>query len=264
MGIALEHDGGAVAELVLDRPERLNAFGHADLVHGLGLVRRAAADPSVRVLLVRGNGSAFCAGADRSFLEQILAMDAERRAVAIRPGVDLVLELVRFPALTVAVAQGACYGGGACLALACDTIVADESTRFGLIFTALGLPGGDMAAPWLLTRRVGGRQAWQLLANAAVVDARRAVDTGLVDELAPAGAALARGREVASALTAVPRDALADTKRQILELEGGFVDLDHQVVDQMEAIVRAFDGAEYAAASASMANRKSRAERDVR
>jgi enoyl-CoA hydratase/carnithine racemase len=250
MSITLRPAEEGIAELVLDRPERLNAFQRHDIDGALAAVVSAAADPGLRALVVRGTGRAFCAGADRDFLDEVEGLDPDARLTLMRPGVELTLALARFPRPTVAAVQGACYGGGVGLALACDIVVAAPDLRLGLIFTELGLPGGDYVVPWLLSRRVGTRRAWRLLAEGAVVEAVAAANAGLVDEVAPAGAVTDRARTIAAAMAARPPAALAETKRQVLEIERAWSDLDEQVELQLRALARAFDGAEYAAAQA--------------
>jgi enoyl-CoA hydratase/carnithine racemase len=79
----------------------------------------------------------------------------------------------------VAVVDGASVGTGACLALACDDVLVTPQARFSLIFTALGIPAGDMAAPLLIKRRVGGRTASRLLLGGIDADADTSIRLGL-------------------------------------------------------------------------------------
>lgn len=220
-----EQGRSSVEEVVLDRPERLNAFAAPDLRRLLGVVAglRDDADPDregPRAVVLRGSGRAFCAGADLAFVEELIAAGAGSRAAGLALAPRLVRELTRLPLPTVAAVHGAAYGGGACLALACDHVVAGAGARLGFVFTALGLPGGDMSAPWLLARRVGTRRAWRLLAEAAEVPADEALALGLVDEVVADDEVLPRARAVAARWAAAPPFALQQTKRQVLALEG--------------------------------------------
>lgn len=211
--------GGEVLRLVLDRPERRNALREVE-VDALRSALDQAAASEARALVVQGAGRAFCAGADFGYLRRVAEMPPGERATHLRGFVDLVTELVRFPLPTVAGVHGPCYGAGACLALACDHVVADDEGRLGLVFTRIGVGGGDVCATWLLARRVPSRTAWRLLADAAELDAGRARSLGLVDEVV---AQTELGNTVlrrALAWARQPGNALADTKRAVLDLEG--------------------------------------------
>jgi methylglutaconyl-CoA hydratase len=231
-----------VATVTLDAPSRMNAFDRQDLAEFHEALDRCERDASVRAVVVLGAGRGFCAGADLAFIEEVAAGSKGEQRAGLSLAPALLLRLVTFPKPTVAAVHGAAFGGGACLALACDDVVLADDARLGLIFTALGLPGGDMAAPWLLTRRVGSRRAWRLLATAAVVPAGQAVAMGLADAVVPAqeliAAAAARAEDYASRSSA----ALATTKRQLLRLEGMGAGLEEALADQLSDLVEAFGG----------------------
>lgn len=229
-------------ELILDNPATLNAMTLQDWTDCHALLERAAADPQVRRLVVRGSGRAFSAGADILFLEDLRTMNQAARRDALKVGSDLIRALIRFPAPTVAVVQGACFGVGASLALACDRIVAAPSAKFGFVFTGLGVPGGDMAASWLLSRRLGTRRASLLLSGAEVVSAERALSLGLVDEVSDS----AQSKLSEDPVGRLAPNALRLTKRQILEFEGAFAGLDALLESQLSALVQALGEAEFA------------------
>ena len=173
MPVGLTGLGTPAAVITLDAPGRLNAFDRQDLHDLAGALDRCADDERVRCLVLRGRGRAFCAGADLAFVEEIRRAPAgeQRAALALAPSV--VLRIAQFPKPTVAAVQGAAFGGGACLALACDDVLLTEDARLGFIFTSLGLPGGDSAATWLLSRRIGARRAWRLLSGGEIVGPER-------------------------------------------------------------------------------------------
>lgn len=243
-----ESQVSGVSELVLDQPHRLNAFT-ADDIGALSarLATLAAGPDPAGPVVVRGEGRAFCAGADLGFVADLIAAPLAARVAGLALAPQLVRDLIRLPAPTVAAVHGAAYGGGACLALACDTVVAEAGARFGFVFTRLGLPGGDMSAPWLLARRVGSRAAWRLLADAAEVTAEEGLAMGLVDEVVPAGAARARAHEVAARWAALPVAAVRATKRQVLALEGAEDVLLTAAAREQADIVSAFGSPEVAA-----------------
>jgi enoyl-CoA hydratase/carnithine racemase len=179
MDAALLHTvADGVATVVVSHPAKRNAMTAAmwralpELLDGL------AADPAVRVLVLTGAGPTFCAGADISSLAgdedpQTLAVAAEEALAA-------------FPKPTLAAVRGFCVGGGSQLAAACDLRFAEEGASFGVTPAKLGI-----VYPASSTRRlaalVGPALTKYLLFSAELIDAERALRTGLVDELLPAG-----------------------------------------------------------------------------
>jgi enoyl-CoA hydratase/carnithine racemase len=190
-------EGGRVAELVLDRPEALNAVSTA-LARDLAAATAAlAADLSVRaVVLSSSQLRAFCVGADLK--ERNAVSDAElvaQRPVA-RAAYRGVLDL---PMPVVAAVDGHALGGGLELALACDLIVAGESATLGLPEVSVGVvPGGG--GTQLLVRRVGWSRAADLILTARRVDAAEALRLGVVDRVVPAGSARPAALELAAAI----------------------------------------------------------------
>ncbi|MFD9305965.1 enoyl-CoA hydratase/isomerase family protein [Streptomyces sp. NPDC060048] len=167
-----------VATVVISHPAKRNAMTAA-MWRGLpGLLAGLAADPAVRVLVLTGAGETFCAGADISSLTgdddpQALAVAAEEALAA-------------FPKPTLAAIRGFCVGGGSQLAAACDLRFAQEGASFGVTPAKLGI-----VYPASSTRRlaalVGPATAKYLLFSAELIDADRALRTGFLDELLPAG-----------------------------------------------------------------------------
>lgn len=172
---------GSLATLWLDRTDKRNAMSAAMWEALPSLVDRAARDPAVRVLLVRGRGDHFCAGADIAELGTSLATDTA--AVAYR-SLNAAAEaaLASAPMPTVAVIDGACIGGGVQLALACDLRVCTTRARIGITAGRLGI---SFPAPSLerLVATVGAARARRLLLTAEVLDADDALRAGLVDDV---------------------------------------------------------------------------------
>ncbi|MFF0886004.1 enoyl-CoA hydratase/isomerase family protein [Streptomyces sp. NPDC003456] len=169
----------SVATVVIRHPEKRNAMTAAmwralpPLLHGL------ADDPAVRALVLTGEGRTFCAGADISTLR---GSPEEAQALAVRAEEAL----AAFPKPTLAVIRGHCVGGGAQLAAACDLRFAEEGALFGVTPAKLGI-----VYPASSTRRlaslVGPATAKYLLFSGELIDAERALRTGLVDEVLPEG-----------------------------------------------------------------------------
>lgn len=195
--VRLEREG-AVAVLVLDRPERRNALTDEVLVllteHAVAL----DADPEVRCLVVEGHDEVFAAGADVRAL-------AAGTAVGLRAGDRAqrwaALRRVRTP--IVAGVSGLCLGGGCELALLADLVVASETARFGLPETGLGLiPGAG--GTQLLPRAVGKAVAMDVALTGRLLTAAEAERGGLVSRVAPADAWREQAHEVAATIAARP------------------------------------------------------------
>ncbi|WP_317446475.1 enoyl-CoA hydratase/isomerase family protein [Streptomyces collinus] len=168
---------GAVATVVIRNPAKRNAMTAAMWRSLPPLLEKLAADPRVRALVLTGDGGTFCAGADISSLRGSAA-EAQSLAVAAEEA------LAAFPKPTLAAVRGHCVGGGAQLAAACDLRLAREDALFGVTPARLGI-----VYPASSTRRlvslVGPATAKYLLFTAELIDAGRALRTGLVDEVLP-------------------------------------------------------------------------------
>ncbi|MEU3510527.1 enoyl-CoA hydratase/isomerase family protein [Streptomyces longwoodensis] len=169
----------SVATVVVHHPAKRNAMTAAMWRALPPLLDGLAADPGVRALVLTGEGGTFCAGADISSLQgspdeaQRLAQRAEEALAA-------------FPKPTLAAVRGHCVGGGAQLAAACDLRFAEEGALFGVTPAKLGLVY-PAAATRRLVRLVGPATAKYLLFSGELIDAPRALRTGLVDEVLPEG-----------------------------------------------------------------------------
>ncbi|MEU3528392.1 enoyl-CoA hydratase/isomerase family protein [Streptomyces sp. NPDC038707] len=176
----LSHDvADSVATVVIRHPARRNAMTTAMWRALPPLLDTLAADPDVRALVLTGEGGTFCAGADITTL-QGSPEEAPALAVAAEEA------LAAFPKPTVAAVRGHCVGGGTQLAAACDLRLAEEGALFGVTPARLGIvyPASSTRR---LVRLVGPATAKYLLFTAELIDAGRALRTGLVDEVLPEG-----------------------------------------------------------------------------
>lgn len=168
-----------VATLVISNPAKRNAMTAAMWRSVPELLAEPAADASVRVLVLTGAGETFCAGADISSLRDPAGATQEL-AVAAEEA------LAAFPRPTIASVRGYCVGGGSQLAAACDLRFAEEGASFGVTPARLGI-----VYPASSTRRLvaltGPATAKHLLFSGELIGTERALRTGLVDEVLPAG-----------------------------------------------------------------------------
>jgi enoyl-CoA hydratase/carnithine racemase len=176
---------GPIATLWLNRPDKRNAVTIDMWRTMTEQCAVLADDPAVRVLVVRGSGDHFCAGADIAALGTV---DNEALLIA-NHAADAAL--TTFPKPTIAFIAGSCVGGGAEIAIACDLRVADATARFGITPARLGLLYPTFALESAV-RLVGASAAKHLLYSAELIDAGRALRIGLVDEVHAPAAAIER------------------------------------------------------------------------
>jgi enoyl-CoA hydratase/carnithine racemase len=168
-----------VATVVIHHPAKRNAMT-ADMWRALPpLLDTLAADPAVRVLVLTGEGGTFCAGADISSLR---GSSGEAQGLAVRAEEAL----AAFAKPTLAAVRGYCVGGGCQLAAACDLRFADEEASFGITPAKLGIVYAASSTRRLVSL-VGPATAKYLLFSGELIDAERALRTGLVDEVLPGG-----------------------------------------------------------------------------
>jgi len=200
-----------VATLTLNRPEARNAL-NMELKRALAATfREIAGDREIRAVLLTGSGGAFCAGGD------VKELDATRTALTSRDRMhwllhEVFIPLARLEVPTVAAVNGATFGAGMSLALACDIVIASEEAVFSFAFSRMGLVP-DCGALWFLPQVLGPGRAKELLFTARRFDAEEALQLGLVQRVVPADELTSAGSELAASLAAGPVDALRMTKR---------------------------------------------------
>ncbi|MGO9554122.1 MAG: enoyl-CoA hydratase-related protein [Syntrophobacteraceae bacterium] len=181
--LVLEDRSGQTRILTLNRPEVMNSFNFALLRELKEKVEIFQWDPEVRVIIITGAGKAFCAGAD---LKERATMpeDQVRKFIFTLRSLFTFIELMNKP--VIAAVNGIALGGGTELALACDIRIASESATMGLTETRLAIiPGGG--GTQRLPRIVGKGKAKELIFTGRRVDAKEALEIGLVNKVAPAG-----------------------------------------------------------------------------
>jgi methylglutaconyl-CoA hydratase len=216
--VLLAAAAGGVLTLTLNRPDKRNALS-AELISALTVaVRDAELDASVRVVLLRGAGRDFCAGADLAELLASADRPAdENEAEALRLG-ELFLALRALPKPVVAAVQGNAVAGGCGLATACDLVLARADARFGYPEIQRGFVPAMVLA--MLRRAVGEKVAFDLAATGRVLSADDACAVGLVSRITPAETFEAEVASVCAALAGASATALGLTKKLLYELDG--------------------------------------------
>ena len=165
-----------VAQISFNRPQARNTITPTLFDEFYEAVADAAADPSLRVLVVRGASRDFCAGADL----KAYAAGGQRGNDPSRFGVGVMLH--EAPLVTVAAIRGACAGAGLAWALACDLRICDDTAKFNVAFLDVGM-SGDMGGTWFLPRIVGAAKARELYFLPGKFDAAEAQRIGLVNRM---------------------------------------------------------------------------------
>jgi 2-(1,2-epoxy-1,2-dihydrophenyl)acetyl-CoA isomerase len=201
-----------VATITLNRPQALNAFDRAmktELIAGLRSVER---DRSVRVVVLTGEGRAFCAGQD---LREPFGGEHPTLADELRLRYNpVILAIARLAKPVIAAVNGVAAGAGCSLALACDLRLAAEGATFVLDFGRVGLVP-DSGATWFLPRIVGQARAAELALLGDPVSADEAARIGLVNRVVPAESLLDEARALAARLAEGSPLAMGLTKRAL-------------------------------------------------
>jgi 2-(1,2-epoxy-1,2-dihydrophenyl)acetyl-CoA isomerase len=176
------HDGVATIELA--RPDKRNAI-NAQMFTELGdVAERAASDPGVRVVLVRGDGAAFSSGIDITLLSQLAGTRGARFRSFVRTAQRPYLVLAQMEKPTVAAVHGHALGAGFQLALACDLRLASEDARFAILEVKFGLVP-DLGGMHRLARLVGLARAKEIVWTGRPVEADEAERLGIVNRVFP-------------------------------------------------------------------------------
>jgi enoyl-CoA hydratase len=197
----LYHQEGALGVLALNRPDRLNALNRQMVRELDAFLGEMEGERGVRVLILRGEGRSFCAGAD------IKEMAEETGSPLPRSISRVFTRLEELPQITIAAVHGYAVGGGCELAMACDLRIASEDARFGQPEVKLGiLPGAG--GTQRLPRLIGIGRAKEVLYMGDFIDAPTALAWGLVNRVVPRERLLEEAKALAHALLQRPPLAL--------------------------------------------------------
>jgi len=178
--IRLERDG-AVARLLLNRPERRNALTHAMMLELEDAFMRLRDDRSCRALVIRGAGGHFCAGGDLDAMAALPPMPGDGAAdplvAAYRQFGDALLALNALPQVTISVVEGSAVGGGLGMACCSDVVILHETAAFGMPEPKVGFIPSQIIP--FVVRRLGEGMARDLAVTGRVIDANEAHRLGI-------------------------------------------------------------------------------------
>jgi methylglutaconyl-CoA hydratase len=207
-------DARGVATVTLNRPHRNNAYNDAMIQGLLDAIGALSADDAVRIIVLRGNGNYFQAGADLKWMNDLSkqALDANLAMSTITT--DAVRHLNTCAKPTIALVHGGCFGGGIGIMAACDIAIASEESQFSITEVRWGLVAGPIIPQ--LCDAMGLRALRRYALTAERFTAEKAKECGLVHEICQTGGLDAAATPIIDALLQCSPSAIAETKDFIL------------------------------------------------
>ena len=233
--VLLEAKHDAIATLVMNRPDRLNALNN-ELATALNdALGRIAGDESVRVVVLTGAGRAFCAGGDLTLIGQGRATgQTQSLEPLLRSGMHTVLKMRVMPQPVIAAVNGAAAGAGMNIALAADIRIAAEEATFGQNFAKVGL-FPDFGGTYFLPQLVGPAKAAELFYTGDMIDAKTALRLGIVNHVVPAAELEREVKCLAEKIKQGPPVAIRAVKKTVFSSEKDELAaaLEHEVQEQI-------------------------------
>lgn len=241
---------GHVVTLTMNQPETRNALtGNTAVDELCGAAARIAADRGVRAVILTGGGAAFSSGGNVKDMLRFAdeAVDQAMIRQEYRHGIQrMTLTMVGLEVPLIAAVNGPAYGAGLDLACMCDIRIAAEEAVFAESFVKVGIVPGDGGA-WLLPRIVGISRASEMALTGRPIDARKALEWGLVSRVTPKSELMAAANEIAGQIAENPGSALRMTKRllreaqterleSVLEMSAALQAIAHKSKDHREAV----------------------------
>jgi methylglutaconyl-CoA hydratase len=208
-------DERSVAYVTLNRPQVYNAY-NGDMIEGLLATFDKLAQEPLRVAVITGNGRNFQAGADVKWLDTVRRSSSQDNLHASRMTAEAIRRLNMLPIPTIALVQGACFGGGTGMIAACDIVIAAENAIFSIAEVRIGV-AGTIIIPQL-NDAIAVRQVRRYALTAERFDVKEAHRIGLVHEIVPLAELQAAGERIVGHLLANGPDAIAQTKACALRL----------------------------------------------
>jgi methylglutaconyl-CoA hydratase len=215
-------DRRGVATVTLNRPRVNNAYD-GDLIAGLHAAMDAlGGEPSLRIVMLKGNGRQFQAGADLAWISGVATQSPRENEAVSRLTAEAIRRLDTCPVPTLALIQGGCFGGGTGIAAACDVVVASEEAVFSISETRWGLMAGIILPQ--LCQAIGLRQVRRYALTGERFGAVEARRLGLVHEVCPTGGLEEAGNRIIEAVLMNAPTATTATKLRSLASARAFID----------------------------------------
>ena len=214
--VLLVEDSGAVRVLTMNRPEKRNALNSELTRQLLDALRAADKDEAVGSVVLAGAGQGFCAGADLSEFKDLTPENRDLVEARAELTMQLHLAFSKMAKPVVTAIQGAAMGGGAGLAIAGDMAVMAEGAKIGYPETRHGIVAAIVMSN--LSRQVGRKAAFELVALGEPIGAQKALALGMVNRVVPTTDLMREAMALAEKLAAVKRPAMATTKQLFHEV----------------------------------------------
>jgi methylglutaconyl-CoA hydratase len=215
-------DPRGVATVTLNRPEVNNAYDET-LIQGLhDAIDELGANSGLRVVVLRGAGKHFQAGADLKWIMRVAGQSAEENERVSRATAMAVHRLNTLPLPTVALVQGGCFGGGTGIVAACDVVIAADNAMFSIAETRWGLTAAIILPQ--LADAIGARQVRRYALTGERFGAEAARRIGLAHEVVPLSGLDAAGEKLVAQLLQNAPEANAQTKDAALRFAWGSMD----------------------------------------
>ena len=206
-----------IARIVLDRPERMNAFTFEMIDAWTEALQRCRTDPGVKVVIVTGAGEAFCSGGDIVEMSDRLEHTPDQRKKELFERIERIpLALEDLDKPVIAAVNGVATGAGMDMALMCDIRYAGQSARFAETYVKVGLVPGAGGAHFL-PRLVGVSKALELFFTGDFVDAQEALRLGIVNKVFPDATLMDEVEKIAQRIARAPALTLRMIKRAIYQ-----------------------------------------------
>jgi methylglutaconyl-CoA hydratase len=222
-------DARGVARVVLNRPERNNAYDGALIDGVLEALDALGQSPGVRAVVLTGNGRHFQAGADLRWITEVRGQDAAENERVSRATAEAVHRLNAVPVPVIALVQGGCFGGGTGIVAACDVVIAADNAIFSIAEVRWGLHASIIVPQ--LNDAIGVRQVRRYALTGERFDAAEARRIGLVHEVVPLSELEAAGERMVGQILENAPEAIADTKA--VALAASFSDLPPEALDEL-------------------------------
>ncbi len=217
MSILKVHEHGDLVEVVLNRPEKINALNFPLFDALIEAFETYDEKHPSKAIILRGEGErGFCSGGDVDEMLGVLAhADTEQVLQFGHVASKLILSMRHCPKPIIALLHGAVTGGGAAMALAADIRIASPDMRMAFMFTKIGMSAADMGVTFLLPRLVGFSRASSMLLTGEFIGVEQAHNIGLVHRVVERGALIDDGKALAQEIMQAPSFAMAMTKRML-------------------------------------------------
>lgn len=221
---------GPIARITMNNPQNMNALDHRMIEELTSALRDANDDPDVKIIVLTGNGKAFCAGGDVASFQSI---DLEGGIGLVKEGGELTKAFIHSPKIIIAAVNGFAVGAGFSMALLSDLVISSDKAKYGAAFINIGLVP-DMASLYFLPRVVGLQKAKEIALTGKNMDAEEAHRLGIVNTVVEHDKL---GEEV-EALICSLADKPGDTMGAIKAMLNKGMDMNVEALMEMEALMQ--------------------------